>query len=46
MIKDPRLIRLDATRLKIVNDQDVDATLFANEQVPVAELTPLMTVKG
>jgi tRNA-splicing ligase RtcB len=35
MTKDPRLIRLDATRLMIVNDQDVDATLFANEQVPV-----------
>ncbi|MDB5357838.1 MAG: hypothetical protein JWN24_4291 [Phycisphaerales bacterium] len=35
MIKDPRLIRLDATRLKIVNDQHVDATLFVNEQVPV-----------
>ncbi|HET6251062.1 MAG TPA: RtcB family protein [Tepidisphaeraceae bacterium] len=34
-MKDSRLIRLDATRLKIANDQNVDATLFANEQVPV-----------
>jgi RNA-splicing ligase RtcB len=35
MVKDPRLVRLDATRLKVHNDQGVDATLFANEQVPV-----------
>jgi tRNA-splicing ligase RtcB len=35
MTKDPRLVRLDPTRLKIVNQQAVDATLFANEQVPV-----------
>ncbi len=35
MTKDPRLLRIDSTRLKIINDQDVDATLFANEQVPV-----------
>jgi len=35
MTADPRLIRLDETRLKIVNDARVDATLFANTQVPI-----------
>src|SRR5437763_16867707 len=35
MTADPRLIRLDETRLKIVNDAGVDATLFANAQVPI-----------
>jgi len=33
--KDPRLVRIDPTRLKVSNPQGVDATLFANEQVPV-----------
>ena len=33
--KDPRLVRIDATRLKVSNPQGVDATLFANEQVPI-----------
>jgi tRNA-splicing ligase RtcB len=32
---DPRLRRLDPTRLKVVNDQGIDATLFAAEEVPV-----------
>lgn len=35
MVRDPRLVRLDSTRLKILNRREVDATLFANEQVPV-----------
>ena len=35
MKQDPRLIRLDDTRLRILNDAGVDATLFANEQVPI-----------
>src|SRR5688500_13938086 len=32
---DPRLVRLSPTRLRVVNDHGVDATLFANERVPV-----------
>jgi RNA-splicing ligase RtcB len=35
MTNDPRLVRLDDTRLKVVNNAGVDATLFANEPVPV-----------
>src|SRR4051794_7939824 len=35
MPSDPRLCRLDATRLRVVNDLGIDATLFATEQVPV-----------
>lgn len=35
MPHDPRLRRIDATRLQVVNDFGVPATLFANEQVPV-----------
>jgi tRNA-splicing ligase RtcB len=32
---DPRLTRLDATRLRVENPFGVEATLFANERVPV-----------
>lgn len=35
MAQDPRVIRIDATRSKILNDQDVDVTLFANNKVPI-----------
>lgn len=35
MAVDPRLTRLDANRLRVNNEHDVDAILFANEQVPV-----------
>jgi tRNA-splicing ligase RtcB len=35
MTKDPRLVRLDANRLSVRNDPGVDATLFANADVPV-----------
>ena len=35
MSHDPRLTRLDATRLKVANDHGVDATLFAREDVPI-----------
>src|SRR5262245_37857057 len=35
MPTDPRLSRLDPTRLRVNNDLGVDATLFANDQVPV-----------
>src|SRR5947209_5916320 len=35
MPSDPRLSRLDPTRLQVVNDLGIDATLFATEQVPV-----------
>ena len=35
MPHDPRLTRLDATRLRVNNARGVDAVLFANEQVPV-----------
>src|SRR4051812_20647348 len=35
MTKDPRLVRVDSTRLKVANPQGGDATLFANDQVPV-----------
>ncbi len=35
MIRDPRLTRLDATRLRIDNEHGIEAVLFANEQVPV-----------
>ncbi len=41
---DPRLSRIDATRIRIENSHGVDATLFANEQVPVesAAVTELL----
>ncbi len=32
MPHDPRLTRLDATRLRVKNPHGVDAVLFANEQ--------------
>jgi tRNA-splicing ligase RtcB len=35
MIKDPRLLRVDPTRLKVKNDHGIDTTVFANDQVPV-----------
>lgn len=35
MPNDPRLSRLDPTRLRVVNDLGIEATLFATEQVPV-----------
>jgi tRNA-splicing ligase RtcB len=35
MPTDPRLRRLDANRLEVVNDLELPVTLFANEQVPV-----------
>ncbi|MFO0841230.1 MAG: RtcB family protein [Gemmataceae bacterium] len=35
MPNDSRLERLDPTRLRVVNDLGIDATLFADEQVPV-----------
>jgi tRNA-splicing ligase RtcB len=35
MTLDPRLTRLDASRVRVNNEQGVDAVLFANEQVPV-----------
>jgi tRNA-splicing ligase RtcB len=35
MPSDSRLQRLDPTRLKVVNDLGIDATLFADERVPV-----------
>lgn len=35
MSLDPRLTRVDATRVRIDNPYGIDATLFANEQVPV-----------
>jgi tRNA-splicing ligase RtcB (3'-phosphate/5'-hydroxy nucleic acid ligase) len=35
MPSDPRLSRLDPTRLEVVNDLGIAATLFAGEQVPV-----------
>jgi tRNA-splicing ligase RtcB len=35
MPNDPRLTRLDPTRLKVVNDLGIEATLFAGEEVPV-----------
>lgn len=35
MVLDPRLTRLDATRLRVNNKHGVDAVLFANERVPV-----------
>ena len=48
MRPDPRLTRLDPTRLKVENDRGVDATLFANEQVPVesAAVEELIGVMG
>ncbi len=36
---DPRLVRIDLTRLRAVNDEGVDAVLFANEEVPVESAT-------
>jgi tRNA-splicing ligase RtcB len=46
MPSDSRLERLDATRLKVVNDLGIDATLFAGEQVPVesAAVNELLTM--
>jgi tRNA-splicing ligase RtcB len=35
MPNDPRLKRLDPHRLKVVNDLGIDATLFANDDVPI-----------
>ncbi len=35
MPSDPRLSRLDPTRLQVVNDLGIDATLFASDEVPV-----------
>lgn len=35
MPSDPRLSRLDPTRLRVVNDLGIATTLFATEQVPV-----------
>lgn len=35
MSLDARLTRVDATRVRIDNPYGIDATLFANEQVPV-----------
>lgn len=35
MANDPRLTRLDDTRLRVNNDCGVDAVLFANDRVPV-----------
>lgn len=35
MFLEPRLTRLDATRLRVNNEHGVEAVLFANEQVPV-----------
>jgi tRNA-splicing ligase RtcB (3'-phosphate/5'-hydroxy nucleic acid ligase) len=32
---DPRLTRLDETRVRVHNPHNIDTTLFANEQVPV-----------
>ena len=48
MAKDPRLVRLDSTRLKVVNRPGVDVTLFANEQVPVesSAVDELVAVTG
>ncbi len=45
---DPRLTRLDATRLRVNNARGVDAVLFANEQVPVegAAVTELIEFLG
>lgn len=44
MTQDPRLRRLDATRLQIDNRHGIPAVLFANEQVPVeaAAVTELL----
>ena len=35
MALDPRLTRLDATRVRVDNGRGIDTVLFANEQVPV-----------
>lgn len=50
MIPDPRLRRLDATRLRVDNPYGIDAVLFANERVPVeaaavSELLELLTLQ-
>jgi tRNA-splicing ligase RtcB len=44
MPSDPRLSRVDATRLKVVNNLGVDATLFAGDEVPIegAAVTELL----
>jgi tRNA-splicing ligase RtcB len=46
MPSDPRLTRLDATSLRVNNSLGVEATLFANEQVPVesAAVNELLTM--
>ena len=57
MAFDSRLTRIDENRISITNPYGIDATLFANEDVPVdspsagiakliAEFEPLMTIKG
>lgn len=47
-MKDSRLQRVDANRLKILNPLGVDATLFANERVPVesSAIDELIGVSG
>jgi tRNA-splicing ligase RtcB len=47
---DPRLTRLDAARVRVNNPHGVEATLFANEQVPVesgavTELVELLALR-
>ena len=46
MPTDSRLERLDANRLRVINAQHVEATLFANEDVPVekAAVAELLTM--
>lgn len=41
---DPRITRIDANRLRFDNPHGIEATLFANEQVPVesAAVTELL----
>jgi tRNA-splicing ligase RtcB len=50
MPNDPRLSRVDSTRLKVVNNFGVDATLFAGDGVPVesaavSELLAMLQLK-
>src|SRR5947209_8725794 len=46
MADDSRLERLDATRLRVLNPHDVNATVFANDEVPVekAAVAELLTM--
>ena len=37
MLIDPRLKRIDANRIRILNRQDIDAVLFANVDVPIEQ---------